>query len=61
MTPTKTKFFARTREVNVWNVFEQAWTGRTPAARIATNTHLLATLPAAERDRIRRMAASRPR
>jgi hypothetical protein len=53
---TKTKFFPRTGEVNVWDVYAQSWTGRVPAVRVASNYRLLATLPFAERDRIRRMA-----
>jgi hypothetical protein len=55
---TKTKFFHKTNEVNVWDVYSQTWTGRIPAVRVASNYRLLATLPAAERDRIRRMAAN---
>jgi len=54
---TKTKFFHRTGEVNVWDVYSQTWTGRVPAARVANNHRLLATMPANERERIRRMAA----
>jgi hypothetical protein len=57
MTPTKTKFFHRTGEVNVWNVFTQTWTGRVPATRVVKNDQLMASLPARDRDRIRRMAA----
>jgi hypothetical protein len=53
---TKTKFFPRTGEVNVWDVYSQTWTGRVPAVRVAMNHKLLATLPFRERDRIRRMA-----
>jgi hypothetical protein len=53
---TKTKFFPKTNEVNVWNVYSQTWTGRVPAVRVAMNYALLSTLPFKERDRIRRMA-----
>jgi hypothetical protein len=55
---TKTKFFPRTSEVNVWDVYAQSWTGRVPAVRVASNYRLLATLPFKERDRIRRMAVN---
>jgi hypothetical protein len=55
---TKTKFFTKTGEVNVWDVYSQTWTGRVPAVRVASNYRLLATLPFAERDRIRSMAVS---
>jgi hypothetical protein len=54
--PYKTKFFYKTNEVNVWDVYSQTWTGRAPAARVAMNHKLLATPPFHERDRIRRMA-----
>jgi hypothetical protein len=55
---TKTRFFCRTNEVNVWDVHSQTWTGRVPAVRVAMTHKLMATLPFAERNRIRRMAVS---
>ena len=57
MTPFKTRYFPRTGEVNVWNVYTQTWTGRVPVTRVAKNDRLMASLPARDRDRIRRMAA----
>jgi len=57
MTPFKTRYFPRTGEVNVWNVYTQTWTGRVPVTRVAKDDKVMASLPARDRDRIRRMAA----
>jgi hypothetical protein len=56
--PYKTKFFYKTKEVNVWHPYHKMWTGRIPVERAASNPMLMAAIPADERDRIRRMAAT---
>jgi len=59
MTAYATKFYAQAREVNVWDCHQQQWTGRTSAALVFQNDQLMATLSAAERVRIARLAAWR--